>query len=957
MRNFQYINREYVPPVDLNVLGQTYSTLEQGHQQAVQTSSDLQAAMAQLKLNEAEDAWRQQKINEIKQTIADNTTFGNAYGALDDLIAKKGNLISDPGLLGRLRAQQDYKTYQQKVDAMNIPEHYKDYYKKANPYYYQDHYDSKGNVIGGSKWIEKSNPVATQDYNKLMQLAIQYASPRKSDKIVTRYMNSDNSITTTPKDPNSRPVLYDTTTYNIQELTKEDLRYGLEAALKAAPEYIDSLKQDYEIALDDYKNEILGLYDVRSSKGGHMTFDEFKDSIFEPMYKSKSYKYVNIVSQKPNTDLIKDFNAAFGKGDKSFTSSSDIMPYGNAGDNINYKDRSIITSLNGAKNADIELKNLYTIKFKDNDNVLSALKDISVSNPASFTSALPKLLGDNYANLNVDLTDRNAVEQAFINSDKTEEEVKLNMQYYDSIVNPYKQLQIIYAEDIHNANKFNEQYGGTKEFAAITTMDSIISGKFKAEEDMDENEKRFYKEYSALIDQYFPEDSTSMIWTISDEKANTTMNETLNKNPELKKFVKITKVTNGDYAFILPKEKKELFYPFIDAIEKSRNSRNMWHKFWQDNKAEFSSHGDHLGYINNEGKNIDYNKIPIKGHSKASMARFYGAGKYRQFHTLPDQIAQPVITLIDEGFISDTSDALQGANMFRNRLNRYTNGNLEYTEKPIESIIFSGASPQAIKAYADNAKAHELELSHEDLAKYVRDNNTIIEGAKEAIISNIKSSGFVNCQIKTFNESGLLDDMHGEELTELQKEFVSNSKNAQIDTAFDPEARKFVHKVSYNYKDDDDKIHNRVFYIDYSDDNPLNSLNNDPTLNARADFMLANKENRDIRLGNYIGNEDIYAVPISDGVFGIQIEGSDKFKKYIDTNTKDGKEELELLIELKYLTTKFNNFNIYYNNITQKEFNEITNRYKNLLGYFTNTDISNKDINELFDKSIIKECI
>ena len=104
MKNFNYINRESVAPVNLEVLGRTYDTLEQGHKETVKAASELEVTMANLDLNEAESEWRQQKIAEIQQTVTDNTTYGNAYGALDDVIAKAGNIASDQGMIGRLNA-------------------------------------------------------------------------------------------------------------------------------------------------------------------------------------------------------------------------------------------------------------------------------------------------------------------------------------------------------------------------------------------------------------------------------------------------------------------------------------------------------------------------------------------------------------------------------------------------------------------------------------------------------------------------------------------------------------------------------------------------------------------------------------------------------------------------------------------------------------------------------------
>ena len=199
MRTFQYINRDIVNPIDLNTLSKTYSTLEQGHQQAVKAASDLQIEMAKLPLNEAEDAWRQQRINEIQQTIADNTTFGNAYGALDDIIAKAGDLSSDAGMIGRLRAQQDYKTY---LDNLNkrtdLPEADKEYFREKNQYYYTDKYDDKGNVIGGSKWIPIEQEVSHVPMDKIFTQALAWAAKETGGGQQVTFLDKNGNPTTDP---------------------------------------------------------------------------------------------------------------------------------------------------------------------------------------------------------------------------------------------------------------------------------------------------------------------------------------------------------------------------------------------------------------------------------------------------------------------------------------------------------------------------------------------------------------------------------------------------------------------------------------------------------------------------------------------------------------------------------------------------------------------------------------
>ena len=116
MKTFNPINRPIQPSYTLDVLAKSYNTLEQGHKEAVKAASDLEVAMANLDLNEAESEWRQSKINEIRQTIDENTVYGNAYTALDDIIKKAGNIASDQGMIGRLKAQQDYKTFRDQLE-------------------------------------------------------------------------------------------------------------------------------------------------------------------------------------------------------------------------------------------------------------------------------------------------------------------------------------------------------------------------------------------------------------------------------------------------------------------------------------------------------------------------------------------------------------------------------------------------------------------------------------------------------------------------------------------------------------------------------------------------------------------------------------------------------------------------------------------------------------------------
>lgn len=314
MRNFQYINREYVPPVDLNVLGQTYSTLEQGHQQAIQAASDLQAAMAKLELNEAEDAWRQQKINEIRQTIADNTTFGNAYGALDDLITKKGDLISDAGLIGRLRAQQDYKAYQEMIDKAALPEDYKEMYRELNPYYYNEKIDEKtGKVISASKWKPIKTPTAMVSLSDLITKGISWASEESGEGTITRWLTKDKKVTTNPDEAFDGEV-YNAETKTWKQLSREKILQGIKAAIESTPGAKESLQQDYDVAewrYNKYKKanpNKLPITDITDANGNILNPEQYLHKRLDPAVAAKTY--FNSAVKTSYGDGLKTFMAA-----------------------------------------------------------------------------------------------------------------------------------------------------------------------------------------------------------------------------------------------------------------------------------------------------------------------------------------------------------------------------------------------------------------------------------------------------------------------------------------------------------------------------------------------------------------------------------------------------------------------------------------------------------------------
>lgn len=316
MKSFNYINTEYVPTVDLNTLGNTFNTLEQGHKEAIKTASNLQAEMAKLDFNEAENEWRQQKISEIQQTIDDNTIFGNSAAALDDIIIKAGNLASDAGMIGRLQAQKDYTEFKDKIiKDETLPEDYKEYFLEKNPYYYKDIVDEKtGKVISGTKWNPNISPTAVVDLSSLITKGLQWAAKESGSYNQVRWLDKNGNITTNPNEAFDGEY-YDDTTYTFKKLDRNKIEAGIRAAIESTPGAKESLQQDYDVALWKHKkavNATNGEYnivsDVTDNNGITLTPDQYLNKrIYPALYAAE---YYNTTRKTTYGDGLKTYKAA-----------------------------------------------------------------------------------------------------------------------------------------------------------------------------------------------------------------------------------------------------------------------------------------------------------------------------------------------------------------------------------------------------------------------------------------------------------------------------------------------------------------------------------------------------------------------------------------------------------------------------------------------------------------------
>lgn len=289
IQEFNPVFRPVINPIDLDKLGQAYDTLEQGHLKAIDTASAVEAELAKLDLNEAEDEWRQQQVNKIRSAVTNNSTYGNAYGALDDVIRENGYIMSNPGMIGRLRAQQDYKKYIDNLEKRtDIPEDYKAYFKEQNTYNYKDITDSKGNIIGGSKWNPAVQEVSTVPMSQLLDKALQWAAKESGGGSQTRWLDSQGKVTNDITKSVTGEI-YSSATNKWERLSKDKLAAAVAAVIENTPGAKASLDQDYKIAKWKYDKSGGNNPDITNKDGILLTPEEYLNKRIDPFYKAATY--------------------------------------------------------------------------------------------------------------------------------------------------------------------------------------------------------------------------------------------------------------------------------------------------------------------------------------------------------------------------------------------------------------------------------------------------------------------------------------------------------------------------------------------------------------------------------------------------------------------------------------------------------------------------------------------
>lgn len=156
----------------LDILSRSLDKMDERHQKALEQRSAIQSALANIRLNEAEDEWKQNYIDNINRQIDNAAQFGNYSTALSTATKLAGDAISSPELRGRIRYNENREKWLSNLEVRaargEIDSDTLARAKAENPYAYQDTYNDNGAIIGGTDWNASFEPVKDLNLSQVM---------------------------------------------------------------------------------------------------------------------------------------------------------------------------------------------------------------------------------------------------------------------------------------------------------------------------------------------------------------------------------------------------------------------------------------------------------------------------------------------------------------------------------------------------------------------------------------------------------------------------------------------------------------------------------------------------------------------------------------------------------------------------------------------------------------------
>lgn len=543
--------RQQVNPIDLNVLARTYNTLEQGHQQAIQTKSQIDAQLAQLDLNEAEDAWRQEQLNKVRNALIENMQYGNAYSSLDDIVGTYGDITSSPGMIGRLRAQQDYKAYMDNLDKRtDLSEDYKNYYRAVNKYNYQDITDKNGNVIGGSKWTPTDREVSEIPMNQILNQALQWAAKEQGGGSQTRWLDANGKVT----DDITKSVtgeIYSHSEGQWQRLSKAKLAEAVKAVIENTPGAKASLEQDYKIAKWKYDQNGSNP-DITDKNGILLTPEQYLAKRIDPFYNAATF-----YNQSSSTTYGEAWKAQLALAKQAGSGSSAQRKQ--AIDNLTYKGTPVRI-----------------------DNFMPAQAQAEItSNRQSIAGLLSKYNPD--ININLSTANPDDIRTSIMTNITNPSDRAYALSYLNDIIDNQEYINSL------KVGKSQDSIDGFDTYNSIISLSDLPSNKYS-------------DRYSKYVNQIFGDSSAIRQYFNNDDVYNSFINAIGGEKKAASLGIIFGSDGNGYRYAELPKDYHKSIYSFGKAVKEAEDTRNPLNAFLNSAKTRFFGYGDKFVRVDSNGE-------------------------------------------------------------------------------------------------------------------------------------------------------------------------------------------------------------------------------------------------------------------------------------------------------------------------------------------------------------------
>lgn len=319
----------------LDIFGNTLDKITQQHEKAVEQRAAIQSALANIKLNEAEDEWKQNYINDINKQIDNAAQFGNYSTALTTATRLAGEALSNPALRGRIRYNENREKWISNLETRaargEIDSDTLARAKYENPYAYKDTYNDKGDIIGGNDWQASFEPVKDLNLSQVMSEIKAFVTPSSkatSGKGGTSqvYLDAQGNQT---KDASQARGVFSTvsgggSSHSETGVTAQQWADAYDAWLKMHPEAARQFEQKRQNSIWLYKQDLMRSQDMSlseeerakskanadiqytqltDSQGGLLTPENYARSIANPMFKVMQYSKTTDSSEGGNTLL------------------------------------------------------------------------------------------------------------------------------------------------------------------------------------------------------------------------------------------------------------------------------------------------------------------------------------------------------------------------------------------------------------------------------------------------------------------------------------------------------------------------------------------------------------------------------------------------------------------------------------------------------------------------------